>query len=731
MDDTLLKEKNFYSEDIGDLILDDEDLAALEDEEAGDGLSMDVIADEDGDIIADEVIDENAPDAGTAEDAQNPEDAETAEDAENAGIAENAGTEESVENDSGMVLSSEGDEETKGTAVEAEGEAQPKAAAPQAAGTKIVVGVRFRSAGKSYYFAVGNLPVKRGSHVIVETSRGLDYGTSVCDPIELDRKQFKAPVKRIVRIATPADENRVQQMREKEHEAYRICYEKIRRRGLDMKLIEAEYAFDGSKILFYFTADERVDFRDLVKDLAGVFHTRIELRQIGVRDETRILGGYGICGRPLCCHTYLTDFAPVSIKMAKEQNLSLNPTKISGSCGRLMCCLKNEEEVYEELNKNLPKPGDEVEGNDGLTGEVIGVDILRQLVRMLVEVDDQKELHEYPADQITILRRRKRGQAKPKVNRSELRDPRSVRRGAAGAETAAGHGRAEGAGAAAEGSHGESAGSIQTGEENRRGEPVGNAPAGGIQDNAVNARGKSASGRRRRRAEGAREIAEGTKAAQESNGSVGTGTAAGYRRAEGAEDGNLSVKGGGTAAQDTGTAAEGTGTAVPGTRTAAEGSRRSESAVGERANAEGASGRSGGRRERTGSSRRSRQDNRSTREEQQEYLSGTSEGRDDAQGVRRSGRRSRQNVSAGRTNRGAENVLPKGDQPTGTRSEAVHSKDARREDTEVAQPREISAAAPESSADGAGQAGDITRQDGTVNRSRRRRSRHRSGVKAE
>ena len=286
-----------------------------------------------------------------------------------------------------------------------------------------VVGVRFRTAGKSYYFATGELPVRRGSHVIVETSRGLEYGTSVCDPIKIHQKRFKAPIKKITRMSTAADDQRVKENREKEREAFRICFEKIRRHSLDMKLIDAEYTFDNSKILFYFTSDGRVDFRDLVKDLAGVFHTRIELRQIGVRDETKILGGYGICGRPLCCHTYLADFVPVSIKMAKEQNLSLNPTKISGSCGRLMCCLKNEEETYEALNKNLPRLGDEVQTSDGLTGEVASVNILKQTVRILVEVNDEKEVHECSAEEITILRRRKRGQAKPKINRSELKSP--------------------------------------------------------------------------------------------------------------------------------------------------------------------------------------------------------------------------------------------------------------------------------------------------------------------
>ncbi len=285
-----------------------------------------------------------------------------------------------------------------------------------------VVGVRFRTAGKSYYFAVGDLPVRRGSHVVVETARGLEFGTSVCDPMKIHQRQFKAPIKKIIRMAGEADEKRVKENRAREREAFSVCFEKIREHELDMKLIDAEYTFDSGKLLFYFTSDGRVDFRDLVKDLAGIFHTRIELRQIGVRDETKILGGYGICGRPLCCHTYLSDFVPVSIKMAKEQNLSLNPTKISGSCGRLMCCLKNEEETYEELNKNLPRLGDEVQTAEGLSGSVLSVDILKQMVRILVEIDDEKEVQEHAAAALTILHRRKRGQAKPKVNRAELKN---------------------------------------------------------------------------------------------------------------------------------------------------------------------------------------------------------------------------------------------------------------------------------------------------------------------
>ena len=195
--------------------------------------------------------------------------------------------------------------------------------------------------------------------------------------------------------------------RKKEKEAFRICLEKIKKHNLEMKLIDAEYTFDNNKVLFYFTADGRIDFRELVKDLAAVFKTRIELRQIGVRDETKIVGGIGICGRPLCCHTYLSEFAPVSIKMAKEQNLSLNPTKISGVCGRLMCCLNNEEEIYEELNRKLPNVGDFVTTEDGLKGEVHSVNILRQLVKVLVEVNDEKELREYKVEQLRFKRRHK------------------------------------------------------------------------------------------------------------------------------------------------------------------------------------------------------------------------------------------------------------------------------------------------------------------------------------
>ena len=195
--------------------------------------------------------------------------------------------------------------------------------------------------------------------------------------------------------------------KKKEKEAYKICLEKIRKHNLEMKLIDAEYTFDNNKVLFYFTADGRIDFRELVKDLAAVFKTRIELRQIGVRDETKIVGGIGICGRPLCCHTHLSEFAPVSIKMAKEQNLSLNPTKISGVCGRLMCCLNNEEETYEELNRKLPNVGDFVTADDGLKGEVHSVNVLRQMVKVLVDINDEKELKEYRADQLRFKKKHK------------------------------------------------------------------------------------------------------------------------------------------------------------------------------------------------------------------------------------------------------------------------------------------------------------------------------------
>ncbi|MBQ7065454.1 MAG: stage 0 sporulation family protein [Lachnospiraceae bacterium] len=271
-----------------------------------------------------------------------------------------------------------------------------------------VIGVRFRVAGKIYFFNPLQFPIKSGDHVIVETARGVEYGTVVGGIREIKDEEVSQPLKPVLRIATKDDDEKEAANRLKEKDAFQICLEKIKKHGLEMKLIDAEYTFDNNKVLFYFTADGRIDFRELVKDLAAVFKTRIELRQIGVRDETKIRGGIGICGRPLCCHTHLSEFVPVSIKMAKEQNLSLNPTKISGVCGRLMCCLKHEEETYEYLNKKLPNIGDFVTTNDGLKGEVQSVNVLRQLVKVIVDVNDEKEIQEYHVDDLRFKRRHKK-----------------------------------------------------------------------------------------------------------------------------------------------------------------------------------------------------------------------------------------------------------------------------------------------------------------------------------
>ena len=254
--------------------------------------------------------------------------------------------------------------------------------------------------------------------MIVETARGVEYGRVVLEPRSVKEDEVVHPLKEVLRVATKEDEDHEAENRQKEKEAFKICKKKIREHGLDMKLIVAEFTFDYNKLLFYFTADGRIDFRQLVKDLASVFKTRIELRQIGVRDETKILGGIGICGRTLCCHTYLSEFAPVSIKMAKEQNLSLNQTKISGVCGRLMCCLKNEQETYEELNKKLPGTGDTVTLPDGLQGTVHSVNVLRQLVKVIVEVNDEKEIQEYPVEELKFRPRKK----KVKISEKEMKE---------------------------------------------------------------------------------------------------------------------------------------------------------------------------------------------------------------------------------------------------------------------------------------------------------------------
>lgn len=289
-----------------------------------------------------------------------------------------------------------------------------------------IIGVRFRNVGKIYYFNPKSFQVNVGDHVIVETARGVEYGLVVVGPRDVDESEIVQPLKDVIRVATPKDDAKAENNREKEKEAYQICLSKIRAHELDMKLIDVEYTFDNNKVLFYFTADGRIDFRELVKDLAAVFKTRIELRQIGVRDETKILGGMGICGRSLCCHTFLSEFAPVSIKMAKEQNLSLNPTKISGVCGRLMCCLKNEQETYEYLNKKLPNVGDTVTTPEGIKGEVQSVNVLRQLVKVIVDIDDEKEIREYKTDDLKFRPRQKKD--KIKLTKEEMRELEKLER---------------------------------------------------------------------------------------------------------------------------------------------------------------------------------------------------------------------------------------------------------------------------------------------------------------
>lgn len=271
-----------------------------------------------------------------------------------------------------------------------------------------VIGVRFRQAGKIYNFDPLDFKIEVGNHVIVETARGIEYGKVVQSVKEKNEEDVIMPLKTVIRVATEEDDKIAKQNKDKEKKAFFICKEKIKKHGLEMKLIDTEYTFDNNKVLFYFTADGRIDFRELVKDLASVFKTRIELRQVGVRDETKMLGGIGICGRPLCCSTYLSEFIPVSIKMAKEQNLSLNPTKISGICGRLMCCLKNEQEAYEYLNSNLPNVGETVKTFDGLKGEVKSVNVLRQKVKIVIEQNDEREEREYSVNELKFKPKKKK-----------------------------------------------------------------------------------------------------------------------------------------------------------------------------------------------------------------------------------------------------------------------------------------------------------------------------------
>ncbi len=281
-----------------------------------------------------------------------------------------------------------------------------------------VIGVRFRGGGKVYYFDPDGVQLKREDQVIVETVRGVEIGTVLLVDKEISDDEVPGPIKKIMRKATNEDVKKAEKNLEKEKEAMKICEEKITKRQLDMKLVGAEYTFDNNKLIFYFTADGRIDFRELVKDLAAVFHTRIELRQIGVRDETKLMGGIGICGRELCCKSYLADFVPVSIKMAKEQNLSLNPTKISGLCGRLMCCLKNEQETYEYLNSRLPGINDTVTTPEGIVGTVQSVNVLRQTVRVLFEDGDLKEVKDYPTTELKFKPRKK----KVSVSKEEARE---------------------------------------------------------------------------------------------------------------------------------------------------------------------------------------------------------------------------------------------------------------------------------------------------------------------
>lgn len=276
---------------------------------------------------------------------------------------------------------------------------------------KEIIGVRFRPNGKIYFFDPLDFQVETGQNVIVETARGVEYGRVVLGRREIEESRMTSALKPIIRIATPADDNKYEENKEKSIKAFDICLEKIAKHKLEMKLIEAEYTFDNNKVLFYFTAEGRIDFRELVKDLAAVFKTRIELRQIGVRDETKMVGGIGICGRELCCNRHLSEFVPVSIKMAKEQNLSLNPTKISGVCGRLMCCLKHEQDTYEYLNEKLPNVGDHVKTADGNKGEVISVNVLRQKVKIVItDEDDNKEVVEYSVSDLRFKPRRRKNQ---------------------------------------------------------------------------------------------------------------------------------------------------------------------------------------------------------------------------------------------------------------------------------------------------------------------------------
>lgn len=288
----------------------------------------------------------------------------------------------------------------------------------------VIVGVRFKRAGKIYYFDPDNMEMKRGDNVIVETARGVEFGTVEIGNKDVAENEIISPLKKVMRIATDADKTQNAENKEKEKEAFSICIDKIKKHRLEMKLIDVEYTFDNNKIIFYFTADGRIDFRELVKDLAAVFRTRIELRQIGVRDEAKMVNGIGICGRTLCCATFLGDFHPVSIKMAKDQGLSLNPSKISGVCGRLMCCLKYEQDNYEELIKNLPREGDIIDTPEG-EGEVLSVSVLRQIIKAAVRKPPRGDVSVscFAPEEIRIIKRRHRFDEKmSKEEKEELKE---------------------------------------------------------------------------------------------------------------------------------------------------------------------------------------------------------------------------------------------------------------------------------------------------------------------
>ncbi|MBE7040845.1 MAG: stage 0 sporulation protein [Ruminococcaceae bacterium] len=284
-----------------------------------------------------------------------------------------------------------------------------------------VIGIRFKSVGKIYYFDPNGQTLSVGDGVIVETARGAEFGHVAMAEKEIDESQFSIPIKKILRKATEADVKNLKENEKKEKEAYDICLSKIRANKLDMNLIDVEYTFDGSKILFYFTADGRVDFRQLVKDLASVFRTRIELRQIGVRDEAKMRGGLGICGRPLCCSLFLGDFEPVSIKMAKEQSLSLNPTKISGTCGRLMCCLKYEQEAYEALLKETPNVGAIVQTPAG-RGTVVSTNLLKGLAQIKLDAGPENTVSEFKVSELSVIKDSLKRTQEPEIDLSTLKE---------------------------------------------------------------------------------------------------------------------------------------------------------------------------------------------------------------------------------------------------------------------------------------------------------------------